>query len=139
MSEPRPAAQRLLRNAQGAGAADNSPMHPLIAAALNEATPMVESRGWALPTPSTVAEAERLLALTSRHRPPTIQIDAVGSIRLEWEASEMGWMTLTVDGSGQLKHNAVIGEDEFELTEVFGDVLPAWAATVLERLVRAGH
>ncbi len=119
--------------------ADNAVMHPLLAAALDEATPMVESRGWAWPTPSTLAEAARVLSLTSHHRPPTIQVDADGSIRLEWEAAEMGWLTLTVDGSGQVRHSAVIGEDEFERTEVFGDVLPEWANTVLERLVQVGH
>jgi hypothetical protein len=119
--------------------ADNSVMHPLLAAALDESMPMVESRGWVRPTPSTLTEAERLLGLTSCHRPPTIQTDADGSVRFEWEASEAGWMTLTVDGSGQLRHSAVIGEDEFERTEVFGDVLPEWATTVLERLVRVGH
>lgn len=121
------------------GPADNFVMHPLLAAALDEAQPLVESRGWAWPTPSTVAEAERLLSLTYRHRPPTIQIDADGSIRLEWEAAEVGWLTLTLDGSGQLRHSAVIGEDEFERSEEFGDVLPEWATTVLERLVQVGH
>jgi hypothetical protein len=100
---------------------------------------MVASRGWVWPAPSTVAEAERLLSLTSRHRPPTIEIDADGSIRLEWEAAEWGWLTLTVDGSGQVRHSAVIGEDEFESTEGLGDGLPAWATTVLERLLRVGH
>jgi hypothetical protein len=121
------------------GPADNSQMHPLLAVALDEAKPLVESRGWAWPTPSTLAEAERLLSLTSSHRPPTIQIDADGSIRLEWEAAEGGWLTLTVDGSGQLRHSAVIGEDEFERSEEFGDVLPEWATTVLERLAQVGH
>lgn len=121
------------------GPADNSAMHPLLATALDEAQPLVESRGWAWPTPSTLAEAERLLSLTSHHRPPMIQVDADGSIRLEWEAAEAGWLTLTVDGSGQLRHSAVIGEDEFERSEEFGDVLPDWAATVLERLVQVGH
>ncbi len=119
--------------------ADNSLMHPLLAAALDEAKPLVESRGWAWPTPPTLAEAERLLSLTSRHRPPTIQIDADGSIRLEWEAAEAGWLTFTVDGSGQLRHSAVIGEDEFEHSEEFADALPAWATTVLQRLVQVGH
>jgi hypothetical protein len=114
-------------------------MHPLLAAALNEAKPLVESRGWAWPTPSTLAEAARLLSLTSRHRAPAIQIDSDGSVRLEWEAAETGWLTLAVDGSGQLRHSAVIGEDEFERSEVFGDVLPEWATTVLERLVQVGH
>ncbi len=114
-------------------------MHPLLATALDEAKPLVGSRGWAWPTPATQAEAERLLGLTSRHRPPAIQIDADGSIRLEWEAAETGWLTLTVDGSGQVKHSAVIGQDEFERSEVFGDVLPEWARTVLERLVQIGH
>jgi len=114
-------------------------MHPLLAAALDEAKPLGESRGWAWPTPSTLVEAERLLSLTFRHRPPTILIDADGSIRFEWEAAEAGWLTLTLDGSGQLRHSAVIGEDEFERSEAFGAVLPAWATTVLERLVQVGH
>ena len=100
---------------------------------------MVESRGWAWPTPSTLAETERLLSLTARHRPPTIQLDADGSVRLEWEAAELGWLMFRVDGSGQLMHTAVIGEDEFERSEVFGDGLPPWATTVMERLVQAGH
>ena len=51
----------------------------------------------------------------------------------------MGWLTLTVDGSGQVRHSAVLGEDEFERTEVLGDVLPKWADTVLGRLVQLGH
>jgi hypothetical protein len=119
--------------------ADNAAMHPLLATALVEARPLIESRGWMWPSPSTLAEAERLLGLTSRHRPPTVQIDADGSIRLEWEAAETGWLTLTVDGSGQLRHSAVMGEDEFERSEVFGDVLPEWAATVLARIVQVGH
>jgi hypothetical protein len=33
----------------------------------------------------------------------------------------------------------VIGEDEFERSEVFGDVLSEWATTVLARLVQVGH
>ena len=119
--------------------ADNSVMHPLLASALNEAKPLIESRGWNAPTASTLAEAERLINLTSRLRLPTVQIDADGSVRLEWEAAETGWLTLTVNGSGQVKHSAVIGEDEFERSEVFGDVLPAWATTVLERIVQVGH
>jgi hypothetical protein len=114
-------------------------MHPLLAAALDEATPMVESRGWAWPTPSTLAQAERLLSLTPRHRPPLVQLDADGSMRLEWEAADRGWLTLTVDGSGQLRHSAVIGEDEFEGAEVFGESLPDWAITLLQRLVQVGH
>ena len=119
--------------------ADNSLMHPLLAMALNEAKPLVNSRGWVWPSPSTLAEAERLLSLVSRHRLPTIEIDADGSIRFEWEAAETGWLTLTVDGSGQVRHSAVIGEDEFERSEVFGDVLPEWATTLLERIVQVGH
>jgi hypothetical protein len=114
-------------------------MHPLLAAALDEAAPMVESRGWTSPTPSALAEAERLLGLTFHHRPPTVQIDADGSMRLDWEAAELGWLTLTVDGNGQLGHRAVIGEDEFEGSEVFGEVLPDWANALLERLVQVGH
>ena len=68
--------------------ADNSVMHPLIATALDETKPLVESRGWAWPSPSTLAESERLLRLTPRHRPPTIQVDTDGSVRFEWEAAE---------------------------------------------------
>lgn len=108
-------------------------MPPPLTAALDE------SRGWTWPTPATQVEAERLLNTTPRHRPPTIQIDADGSIRFEWEAAEAGWLTLTVDPRGQLRHSAVIGEDEFERSEEFGDILPAWVATVLERLVRVGR
>jgi hypothetical protein len=114
-------------------------MHLLLTAALDEAAPMVASRGWTWPTASTLAEGERLLSLTSGHRSPTVLIDADGSIRLEWEAAEIGWLTLTVDGSGQLRHSALIGEDEFERTEVFGDILPPSASTLLMRLVRVGH
>jgi len=33
----------------------------------------------------------------------------------------------------------VIGEDEFTQSEAFGDALPDWAATLLARLLRAGH
>lgn len=131
--------QTPVTTAAGEGPAENSVMHPLLAAALDEAKPLVESRGWAWPTPATLVEAERVLALTSRHRPPTIEVDADGSIRFEWEAAEAGWLTLTVDGTGQLRHSAVIGEDEFEHSEAFGEVLPDWAATVLARLVQVGH
>ena len=80
-----------------------------------------------------------MLGLTSRHRPPAVQIDANGSIRLEWEAAETGWLTLTVDGSGQVKHSAVIDQDEFERSEPLGDALPEWARTLLARLVQVGH
>ena len=38
-----------------------------------------------------------------------------------------------------LDHEAVIGEDEFAQREAFGDALPAWAGTLLARLLRAGH
>lgn len=114
-------------------------MHPLLTAALDEAALLVESRGWVRPTPSTLAEAERLLRLTSGHRRPSIQADPDGSVRFEWEAAGMGWLTLTVDGRGQVHHSAVIGEDEFERSEAFGDALPAWAGAVLERLLQAEH
>jgi len=114
-------------------------MHPRLAAALDETAALVESRGWTSPAASTLAEAERLLALTAGRRAPAVQIDADGSVRLEWDAAEMGWLTLTVDGSGQVRHSAVMGEDEFERTESFVDALPEWAASVLNRLLQVGH
>ncbi|HEX7638443.1 MAG TPA: hypothetical protein VF457_08610, partial [Burkholderiaceae bacterium] len=62
-----------------------------------------------------------------------------GRILLEWEAGGHGWLALRVDEAGHLDHEAVIGEDEFAQREAFGDALPAWAGTLLARLLRAGH
>jgi hypothetical protein len=47
--------------------ADNSAMHPLFTAVLNEAAPMVESRGWTWPPQSSLADAERLADVTHRY------------------------------------------------------------------------
>ena len=115
-------------------------MHPALQAALHDAEPLIADRGWQRPPPPTVAAAERLLALVeNRQRPPAVQVDPEGTISLEWEAAEHGWLTLTVDDQGQLTHSAVLGEDEFTQAEAFGDVLPGWADTLLERLLGAGH
>lgn len=114
-------------------------MHPLLVDALDEAAPLFESRGWARPSDMTLAEAHRVLDLTRAHRPPTVEIDADGSVRLEWDASDAGWLALTVNGSGHIQHRAVIGADEFEQTEDFGEALPAWAGNLLARLLRLGH
>jgi len=115
-------------------------MHPLLAAALADAAPLIAARGWIAPGPATIAAAERLLALVARlPRAPAVQVEPEGTISFEWEAAEHGWLTLTVDESGQLTHNAVLGEDEFTQAEAFGDALPDWAATLLQRLLAAGH
>ena len=114
-------------------------MHPLLAAALADAAPLIAQRGWIAPEPATVAAAERLLALVAEPRPPAVQGEPAGTISFEWEAADEGWLTLTVDDQGQLTHSAVLGEDEFTQAEAFGDALPGWAATLLARLLRAGH
>jgi hypothetical protein len=68
-----------------------------------------------------------------------VQVEPGGTISFEWEAGDHGWLTLTVDDHGQLAHSAVLGGDEFTQAEVFGDRLPDWAATLLQRVMRAGH
>ena len=115
-------------------------MHPLLAAALADAQPLIAERGWTAPVPATIAAAERLLGLVEKSaRPPAVQVEPAGTISFEWEAAEHGWLMLTVDDLGQLTHNAVLGEDEFTQAEAFGDELPDWAATLLRRLHAAGH
>jgi hypothetical protein len=115
-------------------------MHPSLQSALEEVEPLVESRGWIRPMPETIKAAERLLRLVeSQPRHPAVQVEPAGTISFEWEAGDHGWLTLTVDGQGQLTHGAVLGEDEFTQSEAFGDTLPDWAATLLQRVMRAGH
>ncbi len=115
-------------------------MHPLLAAALADAAPLEAERGWIAPAPATIAAAERLLALVGKlPRAPAVQVEPEGTISFEWEAAEHGWLTLSVDDAGQLTHGAVLGEDEFTQTEAFGDALPGWAATLLQRVLAAGH
>ena len=115
-------------------------MHPNLQSALEEVEPLVESRGWTRPTPETIKAAERLLRLVeSLPRHPAVQVEPAGTISFEWEAGDHGWLTLTVDDQGQLTHGAVLGEDEFTQSEAFGDTLPDWAATLLQRVMRAGH
>jgi hypothetical protein len=115
-------------------------MHPSLTIALEEVEPLVASRGWARPAPDTIAAAQRLLGLVgSLPRRPAVQAEPDGTISFEWEAGEHGWLTLSVDGQGQLTHSAVLGEDEFTQVEAFGETLPDWAATLLQRVMRAGH
>ena len=115
-------------------------MHPALLTALADAEPLIDARGWRRPQPTTIAAAERLLDLVAGlSRPPQVQVEPEGTISFEWEAGEHGWLTLTVDDQGQLTHGAVIGEDEFAQAEAFGDALPDWAATLLQRLLGAGH
>src|ERR1700755_2190308 len=52
---------RAMRKARPVGTM--RPMSPLLMLALADAIPLVEERGWALPSSATVAEAEHLLAL----------------------------------------------------------------------------
>ena len=115
-------------------------MHPALQTALDDVRPLIAGRGWIDPTPATIEAAERLLALVDKMpRPPAVQVDPEGTISFEWEAADHGWLTLTVDDQGRLTHSAVIGEDEFTQSETFGDALPGWAATLLQRLLAAGH
>ena len=115
-------------------------MHPGLTAALADAAPLIADRGWVAPAPATIAAAERLLVLIDElPRPPAVQVEPEGTISFEWEAAEHGWLTLTVDDAGQLTHSAVLGEDEFTQAEAFGDALPDWADTLLQRLLAAGH
>ena len=115
-------------------------MHPTLAAALEEVRPLVAERGWTAPVGATIAAAERLLALVATlPRPPAVQVEPEGRISFEWEAADEGWLTLTVDDAGQLTHGAVLGEDEYAQAEAFGDALPDWAATLLQRVLAVGH
>jgi hypothetical protein len=115
-------------------------MHPTLQAALAEARPLIDGRGWQAPSPETIAAAERLLGLVEPlQRQPDVQVEPEGTISFEWEAGEHGWLTLTVDDQGQLTHSAVLGEDEFTQAEAFGDALPDWADNLLRRLLGAGH
>lgn len=120
-------------------------MHPLLAAALLEAEPLIVARGWTAPSTATRHDAERLLARVALlphqpHRPPAVQVEADGTIALEWEAGERGWLKLVVDGQGRVTHSAVIDGDEFEQTEPLGDDgLPAWAGELLKRLLHGEH
>jgi len=115
-------------------------MHPSLRSALEDACPLIADRGWTLPEPATIAAAERLLAIVEKlPRLPAVQVEPDGTISFEWEAAEHGWLTLTVDDAGQLTHSAVLGEDEFTQAEAFGEALPDWAATLLQRLLGAGH
>ncbi len=129
---------------QSPSAAGNSAtikqMYEKLTEALQEAEPLIASRGWTQPTTATVEAAERLLKLVAKHqRQPTVQVDPTGTISFEWEAADHGWLTLTVNDHGQLTHGAVLGEDEFTQTEAFSDELPDWANSLLQRLLAAGH
>ena len=115
-------------------------MHPALSAALADVAPLVAARGWVAPQAATIAAAERLLGLVEAlPRQPAVQVEPEGTISFEWEAGEHGWLTLTVDDAGRLTHGAVLGEDEFTQSEPFGDALPDWAATLLQRLLASGH
>ena len=115
-------------------------MHPALATALADTAPLITDRGWLAPQAETIAAAERLLALVGKiPRQPAVQVEPEGTISFEWETADHGWLTLTVDDAGLLTHSAVLGGDEFTQAEAFGDALPDWAATLLQRLLAAGH
>jgi hypothetical protein len=121
----------------------NAAMSPLLMLALADAIPLIDERGWTLPSSATMAEAERLLALVAPlAREPMAEVEPDGSVALEWEAADEGWLKLSVDGSGRLTHSAVIAGDEYEQVEDFQDPeagLPGWAAALLHRLMAVGH
>jgi hypothetical protein len=106
--------------------------------ALAEAQALAE-RGWTMPEPAAIAEAERLLALVAPWRAPAVLAEPDGAIALEWEVGTHGWLQLRVRGSGQLEHSAVIDGDEYGQLEDFTDRLPPWAETLLKRLLLVGH
>jgi hypothetical protein len=116
-------------------------MSPLLMLAIADAVPFVDGRGWTPPDSVTIAEADRLLALVAPlGREPMAEVEPDGSIALEWEAADHGWLRFTVDGSGRLAHSAVIGGDDYEQVEPFEDTrLPDWAAELLRRLMALGH
>ena len=111
--------------------------------ALADAMPFVDERGWTPPASATLAEADRLLALVAPlGREPMAEVEPDGSIALEWEAADHGWLRLLVNGSGQLAHSAVIAGDDYEHVEPFDGVdaaLPEWAAELLRKLMAVGH
>ncbi|MCW7539127.1 hypothetical protein OOT46_14885 [Aquabacterium sp. A7-Y] len=115
-------------------------MSPLLSTALEEARLLAFSRPWILPSDNTLAEAERLLALViSRWPEPDVLVEPDGSVSLEWEAGEQGWLTLAVAGSAEVTHSAVIEGDEYGQVEPFGSELPDWAAALLRRLFPPPH
>jgi hypothetical protein len=118
-------------------------MSPLLMLALADAIPLVEERGWTLPSSAAVAEAEHLLALVAPlGREPAIEVQPDGAIAFAWEAAGHGWLQLSVDGGGRLSHSAVIAGDEYEQVEAFGpaaEKLPGWAEELLRRLMAIGH
>jgi len=117
-------------------------MNILLKAALDEAAPMRESRSWSHTSEATIQEPERLLdlvAMDSHCRAPTVQVGPDGAVRFEWEAAQHGWIALSVNGTEQLTHTAVIGDDEFEQSEAFNKELPEWAGALLRRPTQIGH
>jgi len=112
-----------------------------LATALHEARLLGANRPWTPPTPATQAEAERLLALLAGAQawpPGEIEVQPDGTIHIDWDAGERGWVTLSVDGHALLTHSAVIDGDEYTLAEPWdGQSLTDWAAEVLRRLWRA--
>jgi hypothetical protein len=121
-------------------------LHPLLAAALDEAGQLSTRHHWLLPGQPALDEATRLLALVAPAWPaPAVRIESNGAITFDWECGERGWVELTLDGSGQLTHNAVIDADDYGQTEPWpaardaAAAMPGWACEVLRRLLGSRH
>ena len=113
---------------------------PDLPAALAEAATLGEGRAWSAPSQQAVAEARQLLALLkSQPRAPQLQVEADGSIVLEWEVPERGWLQLALHGRGEITHSAVVDGDEFAKSEAFDHTLPPWVAELLRRLLPPAH
>ena len=109
-------------------------------AALDEALALGRDRGWTAPAIETLGEAQRLIALVADDaRAPEVRVEPDGSVALEWEVGDRGWLQFSVQGLGTLTHGAVIDGDEFAQTEPFGPALPPWAQELLNRLRPKGH
>ncbi len=118
------------------------PAEPLpdLTAALAEAAALGAERAWTAPSAQTIAEARRLLALLAgQPRAPQLQVEPDGTILLEWDVPERGWLQLAVHGRGEITHGAVIDGDEYTQAEAFDRTLPPWAAELLRRLMPPGH
>jgi hypothetical protein len=114
-------------------------MPSLLEQALEDARALGAGRGWTLPSPEAIAEAERLLSLVADWRAPEVRAEPDGAIVLEWDAGEAGWLQLAVRGTGQLEHSAVIDGDEYTQSEPFEQALTPWAQHLLAKLLGRGQ
>ena len=115
-------------------------MSPLLSKALAEIEPFIAERGWSAPAAAALEEADHLIAATAAAWPqPAVNVEPDGTIALEWEAGERGWLKLSVRGQAEVAHEAVIDSDEYEKVEPWVpapsvEALPDWAHELLRRL-----